>query len=142
LQALEEQIHIKEAKKAIEEEVQQLYDLETLRILRQLEIRENENRLNKEKRQEEMNQFRAQNQKKTERREFDLNDPEALKKDLPARIGDDDPRCSVSGSQVYFGEDLQYKDRIKNQQHQMKVWIQEKLQQEQARKHQERAQKE
>jgi len=39
------------------------------------------------------------------RREFALNDPHALKKDLPARLGDDDPRCGPSSMQKFGGEE-------------------------------------
>jgi len=45
------------------------------------------------------------------RAEFDLNDPDALKKDRPARDGDDDPTCGPSGMQVFDGEDLGKADR-------------------------------
>ena len=37
------------------------------------------------------------------RREFDIYDPQSKKKDQPARVGDDDPRCHVSGLQLFQG---------------------------------------
>lgn len=40
-------------------------------------------------------------------REWDLNRPDAKKLDLPARVGDDDPRCGPASLQVFAGEDLQ-----------------------------------
>lgn len=43
--------------------------------------------------------FQQQQQRKQGRREFDLSDPEGLKKSLPARVGDDDPRCGPSSLQ-------------------------------------------
>jgi hypothetical protein len=39
-------------------------------------------------------------------REWDLNRPDAKQLDLPARLGDDDPRCGVSSLQRFEGEDL------------------------------------
>jgi len=39
-----------------------------------------------------LNEFRALHQQTDSRREFDLYDPDALKKDKPARVSDDDPR--------------------------------------------------
>lgn len=48
---------------------------------------------------------------KTKRMEWDLNDPDALKKEKPARVGDDDPRCGPSGMQMFDGEDLHKSDR-------------------------------
>lgn len=56
------------------------------------------------------NAFR-QTQKKEETREFDLNDPEGLRKDRPAREGDDDPRCGPASLQKFDGEDLQKAER-------------------------------
>ena len=67
-----------------------------------------------------VNEFRDSHQQPDGRREFDLNDPDSLKKDKPARVADDDPRCGVASLQKFVGEDLNGKAR-------------EKLQQEQAR---------
>jgi hypothetical protein len=39
-------------------------------------------------------------------REWDLNRPDALLQDGPARCGDDDPRCGPSSLQKFTGEDL------------------------------------
>lgn len=36
------------------------------------------------------------------RREWDLYDPDALKKDKPARVHDDDPRLTISGKRVKY----------------------------------------
>ena len=67
-----------------------------------------------------VNEFRQSYQQQYDRREFDLNDPDSLKKDKPARVSDDDPRCGLASLQKFVGEDLNGKAR-------------EKLQQEQAR---------
>ncbi|NXE89625.1 RIBC2 protein, partial [Menura novaehollandiae] len=56
------------------------------------------------------------------RREFDLNDPQALKKDRPARVSDTDPRCTISGMQKFMGEDLNYNQRMKFQKEQLREW--------------------
>ncbi|NWR72795.1 RIBC2 protein, partial [Centropus unirufus] len=56
------------------------------------------------------------------RREFDLYDPQALKKDVPARISDNDPRCTISGLQKFMGEDLNYNQRMKLQKEQSREW--------------------
>ncbi|CAN2391257.1 RIB43A-like with coiled-coils protein 2 [Pristimantis euphronides] len=60
--------------------------------------------------------FRRQFQKKEDRREYDLYDPLALRKDLPQRLSDDDPRCTISGLQRLMGEDLGEKNRKREQQ--------------------------
>uniref|UniRef100_A0A6I8NRL0 RIB43A-like with coiled-coils protein 1 n=1 Tax=Ornithorhynchus anatinus TaxID=9258 RepID=A0A6I8NRL0_ORNAN len=51
-------------------------------------------------------EFRDQEQQPEGRREFDLNDPAGLQKALPARVGDDDPRCGPASLQLFAGEAL------------------------------------
>lgn len=69
-----------------------------------------------------MNEFRALHQQPDGRREWDLQDPEALKKDKPARVSDDDPRCGPASLQKFDGEDMNYKARQKYQQEQLREW--------------------
>ncbi|XP_062490909.1 RIB43A-like with coiled-coils protein 2 isoform X2 [Pezoporus occidentalis] len=69
-----------------------------------------------------VSEFQKNLQKPETRREFDLNDPQALKKDRPARVSDDDPRCTVSGLQKFLGEDLNYDQRMKFQKEQLREW--------------------
>ncbi|XP_059834001.1 RIB43A-like with coiled-coils protein 2 [Hypanus sabinus] len=69
-----------------------------------------------------ISEFRLAYQKPETRREFDLNDPQALKKDVPARISDNDPRCTVSSIQMFTGEDLNRQERIRRQQEQIREW--------------------
>jgi hypothetical protein len=88
--------------------------------------------------QKEINSFRVNSQRPEFRREFDLNDPERLKKDIPARIGDEDPRCGVSSIQQFEGEDLSRPDRLKRQQEQMKFWTREVLQEQEAKRNAEK----
>ena len=51
-----------------------------------------------------LNEFRMLHQQPDSRREFDLYDPDYLKKDKPARVSDDDPRCGISGLQKFEGK--------------------------------------
>ncbi|GFR41104.1 hypothetical protein Agub_g1749 [Astrephomene gubernaculifera] len=55
--------------------------------------------------------FRQQQQLKHTRREWDINRPDAKQLDLPARVGDDDPRLGPSSLQKFDGEDLTAGDR-------------------------------
>ncbi|XP_035165558.1 RIB43A-like with coiled-coils protein 2 [Oxyura jamaicensis] len=66
--------------------------------------------------------FQKNFQKPETRHEFDLSDPQALKKDRPARLSDYDPRCTVSGLQKFMGEDLNYSLRMKFQKEQLREW--------------------
>jgi hypothetical protein len=45
-------------------------------------------------------------QGKTGTRDWDLNRPDALLNELPARVDDDDERCGPSSMQRFGGEDL------------------------------------
>ena len=44
-----------------------------------------------------LNDFRLMHQQPDGRREWDLYDPDAKRKDKPARVHDDDPRLTISG---------------------------------------------
>lgn len=69
-----------------------------------------------------LNEFRFLHQQPSQRREWDLYDPDHLKKDKPARVSDDDPRCGISGLQKFDGEDLNSKARRKFQNEQLREW--------------------
>lgn len=84
-----------------------------------------------------LNEFRLNFQKPETRKEFDLYDPDAKKKDKPARVSDDDPRCGISSLQKFDGEDLNAKARKKLQQEQIREWsVAQKTERDQANKQQ------
>ncbi|XP_040178617.1 RIB43A-like with coiled-coils protein 1 isoform X2 [Rana temporaria] len=68
-------------------------------------------------------QFREQHQQPGTRREYDLYDPDALKKERPARVGDHDPRCGPASLQKLAGEDLSEKERKKLQAELSRKWL-------------------
>ena len=74
-----------------------------------------------------VNEFRMLHQQPSSRREWDLYDPDGLKKDRPARVSDDDPRCGISSIQMFDGEDLNNKARNKFQNEQMREWAQQQM---------------
>uniref|UniRef100_A0A670YB89 RIB43A-like with coiled-coils protein 1 n=1 Tax=Pseudonaja textilis TaxID=8673 RepID=A0A670YB89_PSETE len=53
-------------------------------------------------------EFREREQQPSTRREWDIHDPEAVRKGQPARVSDDDPRCGPSSMQCFAGEDLNF----------------------------------
>uniref|UniRef100_A0A8C8T273 RIB43A domain with coiled-coils 2 n=2 Tax=Peromyscus maniculatus bairdii TaxID=230844 RepID=A0A8C8T273_PERMB len=69
-----------------------------------------------------INDFQQSFQKPETRREFDLSDPLALKKDLPARVSDCDMRNTISGMQKFMGEDLNFLERKRFQEEQNREW--------------------
>ncbi|CAH1783212.1 unnamed protein product [Owenia fusiformis] len=87
-----------------------------------------------------VNEFRLLHQQPDNRREFDLYDPDYLKKDKPGRVSDDDPRCGIASLQKFDGEDLNNKARTKFQQEQLREWAeQQKHERDQAKKNQDQA---
>jgi len=74
-----------------------------------------------------VNEFRQNHQRPEDRREFDIYDPEGKKKDKPARVSDDDPRCGVSSMQKFLGEDLNEDARKKLQQEQHREWMKQQM---------------
>jgi hypothetical protein len=59
------------------------------------------------------------------RREFDLNDKNTKKKELPIRQDDDDPRLGVSCAQRLAGEDLMKPERVRQQKLAQASWIEQ-----------------
>uniref|UniRef100_A0A673UF76 RIB43A domain with coiled-coils 2 n=2 Tax=Suricata suricatta TaxID=37032 RepID=A0A673UF76_SURSU len=81
-----------------------------------------------------LNDFQQTFQKPETRREFDLSDPLALRKALPARQSDNEIRNTVSGMQRFLGEDLNFRERKKFQEEQNREWsFQQQREQEGAR---------
>ncbi|XP_005379546.1 PREDICTED: RIB43A-like with coiled-coils protein 2 [Chinchilla lanigera] len=69
-----------------------------------------------------INDFQQNCQNPETRREFDLSDPLGLRKELPARQSDRDFRNTISGMQKFMGEDLNFRERKKFQEEQMREW--------------------
>mmetsp|Transcript_44139 Transcript_44139/g.88527 ORF Transcript_44139/g.88527 Transcript_44139/m.88527 type:complete len:388 (-) Transcript_44139:76-1239(-) len=67
--------------------------------------------------------YREQMQQRHMRKEWDLNDPHALRKEQPARVGDQDPLIGPSSLQKFSGEDLDYGNRVRKQQQQQATWV-------------------
>eukprot|EP00285_Hemiselmis_virescens_P006024 CAMPEP_0173393364 /NCGR_PEP_ID=MMETSP1356-20130122/22069_1 /TAXON_ID=77927 ORGANISM="Hemiselmis virescens, Strain PCC157" /NCGR_SAMPLE_ID=MMETSP1356 /ASSEMBLY_ACC=CAM_ASM_000847 /LENGTH=386 /DNA_ID=CAMNT_0014351373 /DNA_START=52 /DNA_END=1212 /DNA_ORIENTATION=- len=76
--------------------------------------------------------YREQMQQRHMRKEWDLNDPNAMRKDRPGRVGDDDPMCGPSSLQKFGGEDLEYGNRLRRQQQQQAQWVVEQMAEKQA----------
>jgi len=123
--ALKAQIEEKKQRDADEKEWNAASDAEMLRqakIMELLHLRQAQDRRAIEKADLD---FRATQQLSQTRREFDLNDPDGLKKSLPARVGDGDERLGPSSLQLFHGEDLASADRKRQQAEQQKQWLQE-----------------
>ncbi|XP_046363465.1 RIB43A-like with coiled-coils protein 2 [Haliotis rufescens] len=139
-QALEQQARDKQEQEEYERRRHEAFASDAVRndlIAQLLEQRQEQDirELNKAE-----NDFRALHQQPGNRREWDLYDPEALKKDKPARVCDDDPRCGISSIQKFDGEDLNNKARNKFQQEQLREWhTQQMNERDQAKRNQDMA---
>merc|ERR1719271_1626866 len=107
-EALAAQVAEKAAAAEADKALQLEYDNQRLQQDAQLAYLEQERLRAERMKAQFIDQFRASEQGKEKAREYDLNDPLSKLKDLPARVGDDDPRLSVSGMQQFHGEDLGY----------------------------------
>ncbi|XP_021203168.1 RIB43A-like with coiled-coils protein 2 [Bombyx mandarina] len=75
----------------------------------------------------EIDKYRQNYQRTEDRREFDLNDPDVLKKQLPPRASDGDP-VGMSSAQKFEGEDLNYEERKKLMAAQKNAWLEQQVQ--------------
>jgi len=121
------QIEEKRLKDQADNERTKAYDAEMIKNAQICTLLDDRQKNDTKKLNEQLNKFRLEQQAAPSRREFDLYDPESKKKDKPARVSDDDPRCQVSGLQAFQGEDLSAKERKKLQQEQMREWIKQQL---------------
>ncbi|CCW63554.1 unnamed protein product [Phytomonas sp. EM1] len=124
-QALDEQVREKEALKLLEKERDSYFDRQALLMDRHaVALQQEVNRIRTE-RERDLCDYRQTFQKNELRREWDLNDPQAKAKELPARVGDDDPRNGPSSLQKFEGEDLDFRERRAAQQRQQRDWAQQ-----------------
>jgi len=103
---------------------------------------EQEKQTHAKKLQKEAVEFSQKHLRKENRREFALSDPDALKKDRPARDGDDDPRCGAASIQRFEGELVEAAKTThkKEYQNMQKQWLMEQMQEKQAMKEAEKEQ--
>jgi len=120
--ALDRQVAEKRAKKEAERAADMSYAEEQRQIRRVLEMNLLEEKRQQQKDRLEVAQVVQVQRDPTLTREWDLNNPNALKKELPPRVGDYDARCGPSSLQQFSGEDLNKGDRIRMQQMQLVDW--------------------
>ncbi|XP_049300841.1 RIB43A-like with coiled-coils protein 2 [Anopheles funestus] len=121
------QIQEKHEAEQAQAEQQRKFAEEMRRQEQVLLLKQHEQRQERIREDNEINRFRASHQKPEQSRDFDLFDPDGLKKSLPARVGDDDPRLSVSGAQIFDGEDLEERHRRKVQVEQQRSWLEQQI---------------
>lgn len=118
-ETLDAQVAEKEARKEEERKNRHLGDKDMLEIDRHLKIAESDKVRQRMMLEREAREYSMMNCRKDQSREWDLNDKLANRTSVPARVGDDDPRCGPSSMQKFSGEDLMRTERIKQQQRQL-----------------------
>jgi len=126
-QALEAQQHDRIQMEDLERKRDEAFAADAIRNDKIAEMLENRQAHDMRELSQALNEFRALHQQPSSRREWDLYDPDALKKDKPARVSDDDPRCGISSLQKFDGEDLNNKARTKFQNEQLKNWASQQM---------------
>ncbi|XP_077025279.1 RIB43A-like with coiled-coils protein 2 isoform X2 [Tamandua tetradactyla] len=116
------QVHDQKIKEATEKARAETFAAEMRQNHKIMCILENRERREKKNLCRAINDFQQNFQMPETRREFDLSDPLAFKKDLPARQSDNDVRNTVSGMQKFMGEDLNFRERKKFQEEQNREW--------------------
>ena len=127
MQPLTDKLRKSEPRKEAERAAEMSYAEEQRQIRRVLEMNLLEERKQQQQDRMEVAQVVQVQRDPTLTREWDLNNPNALKNEQPPRVGDFDPRCGPSSLQQFSGEDLNKGDRIKMQQMQLKDWTQQAI---------------
>lgn len=125
IETIDAQLAEKARQKALDDKQQHADDGQAAKIDRQLKLMENQKQQAKKLMEKESREFSMTYLSRDQAREFDLNDPQAKKKSLPSRVGDDDPRCGPSSMQQFSGEDLNKPERVRQQRLATTAWIEQ-----------------
>lgn len=133
-QAWDVQVHDQKIKEATEKARHETFAAEMRHNDKVTCILQDRERRDRKQLSRAITDFQQSFQKPESRREFDLSDPLSLKKDLPARLSDNDTRNTISGMQKFMGEDLNFQQRKRFQEEQNREWsLQQQREWEQAR---------
>ncbi|XP_067832301.1 RIB43A-like with coiled-coils protein 2 [Heptranchias perlo] len=120
---LDQQVHEKTMREERQQALDSAFDADSLRYDKTAQLLEAQEQERVRTLNKEVEEFRVRYQQPESRREFDLSDPDGLKKGKPARVCDDDPRCGPAGLQRFQGEDINQKARKKFQQQESRKWL-------------------
>ncbi|XP_077292804.1 RIB43A-like with coiled-coils protein 2 [Arctopsyche grandis] len=129
--ALQSQIYEKKVKEEAERNFENAFDRQMLKDNQLAEVlnqRENEER---QRISNNINEYRKTFQNQIDSREYDLNDPNILKKQLPPRSTDED--VGLPSGQKFEGEDLYCEERTKIMREQCSSWLQQQIHEKQAK---------
>lgn len=127
MDALERQIAEKTKQRHIEAECERKYEEQTQRQQHCVHAKELDEEKRKRIIESDINYYRCRFQRMDQRREFDLNDPNWIKKSQPARVADDDISLGISSAQIFSGEDLGNRERKTRQREQQRAWLDQQV---------------
>nr|XP_033777922.1 RIB43A-like with coiled-coils protein 1 [Geotrypetes seraphini]XP_033777933.1 RIB43A-like with coiled-coils protein 1 [Geotrypetes seraphini]XP_033777943.1 RIB43A-like with coiled-coils protein 1 [Geotrypetes seraphini] len=123
VEALHRQVEERKKMEATEKARDEAFDAERVECDKVVQMMEERERQHRRDVHQAMEEFRERLQQPDTRCEFDLYDPDGKRKDKPARVCDDDPRCGPASLQKFQGEDLNEKARRKKQQELTNKWL-------------------
>ncbi|XP_060108596.1 RIB43A-like with coiled-coils protein 1 [Heteronotia binoei] len=108
LEGLKSQVEERKLREEAEKRRDEAFDADRVQYDKIAQMLEEEEQQRKKRLHQELVDFQQQKQQPPTRREWDIHDPEAVRKGHPARVSDDDPRCGPSSLQRFAGEDLNH----------------------------------
>lgn len=108
---LNQQVDDKAAKKQAEAAAQRIEDRQFMGVNRMLQLNEKEKNAARFEAEKAAKEYSLKYLNFQSRDVFDLNDPKATTKGVPARVGDLDPRLGPASMQKFNGEDLLKEER-------------------------------
>uniref|UniRef100_A0A8D0CE66 RIB43A-like with coiled-coils protein 1 n=1 Tax=Salvator merianae TaxID=96440 RepID=A0A8D0CE66_SALMN len=125
VEGLKKQVEERKLREDAEKRRDEAFDADRVQYDRIAQMLEQEEQQRRKKLNEALVEFWKQEQQPSTRREWDIQDPEAIRKDHPARVSDHDPRCGLASMQRFAGEDLNVSARLKLQKEQNKRALEE-----------------
>ncbi|XP_044299666.1 RIB43A-like with coiled-coils protein 1 [Varanus komodoensis] len=125
VEGLKSQVEEQILRENAEKQRDDAFDADRVQYDKIAQMLEEEERQRKRQLEQAVVKFREEKQQPSMSREWDIHDPEVVRKGSPARVSDDDPRCGPSSMQRFGGEDLQAPARHKLQKEQNKRVLEE-----------------
>lgn len=124
-EALDAQVAEHERQREEQRKLDTMSDRSMAALDRHLKIQEATKKQMLHSLEKDCREFSKQHLSKDKADTFDLNDPHALRKSMPMRTGDSDPRCGPASMLKFGGEDLMKDERVRQQRLQQVMFIEQ-----------------
>jgi hypothetical protein len=115
VKALDQQVRENQDKRNMEKAFDKMADRNMIAIDKHLKLTEIDKQRQRKEMEKHCKEHSIQHHHFGARDTFDLNDPQAKRKGIPARVGDDDERLGPASMQKFGGEDLMRHERKRQQ---------------------------